>query len=51
MVNGEDVYNMFLKSPDYLTFTKNILAQVSSFADSGRTTFVETRCECSGGWL
>lgn len=51
MVNGDDVYKMFLKSPDYLAFKKKMLAQDSSFADPGRTTFLETRCGCLGGWL
>ena len=51
MVNGDDVYKMFLKSPDYLAFKKKMLAQDSSFADPSRTTFLETRCGCLGGWL
>eukprot|EP00904_Undaria_pinnatifida_P011637 jgi/Undpi1/7603/HiC_scaffold_23.g10076.m1 len=50
MVNGDDVHKMFLKSPDYLAFKKKMLAQDSSFVDPGRTTFLETRCGCLGGW-
>lgn len=47
MVNGDDVYRMFLKSPDYMAFKDRMLREDSSYSDPGRTTFLETRC----GWL
>ena len=44
IVNRDDVYKMFLTSPDYMAFKDRMLKEDSSYSDPGRTTFLETRC-------
>lgn len=51
MVKGDDVYNMFLRWPEYLALKDELLREDSSFTDPGRTTFLSTRCGCLGEWM
>lgn len=51
MVKGDDVYNMFLKWPEYLKLKEELMREDSRFTDPCRTTFLSTRCGCLGEWM